>query len=341
MKLKKLIVRRQGGLRVKKLLLTDLRDKKDITIGVEKLVASLGPSASFRVDTLELEELDRVSSSSTTQRLATKFRYYLNRLKCLHPLFRGNQVLKESMWASGSTSVILIGIKLPNQRDNSNSILEDKMELFRKFLDGVNQHFTPISERLIYLPNNSTYRFFALQMTGGGNFPSRFTKPDVVVNLLHTTEHLFGLNEYNNDDNNPVDSIFEDGDIMYDIIQVRGCGRSVSATNSITFAPLANNAVINYALGGIGMTTMFPNAELSLQLLESMEKVKKGTVKNFVSSTVGEVENPLQDIDYSMMIDDPNLTVRMLGVNTTVSTKERLWLTAIALTTTVILLRLL
>jgi len=277
-----------------------------------------------------------------------KARYYLNKLKCIHPVFRGNQVLKESMWASGSTSVMLIGIKLkpssPSSLSSStfvasSSLLEDKMELFRKFLDGVNQHFTPISERLVQLPNNTTYRFFALQMTGGGNFPSRFTRPDVIVNLLHTTEQLFGLKpEYNNNkDNDSMNNSFEDGDIMYDVVQVRGCGRSVSATNSITFAPIANNAVINYALGGIGMTTMFPNGELSLQILENMEKVKRGTVKNFVASP----DNPLRDIDYSMMIDDPSLTSRMLGVDTTISGKEKFWMTTVLFTATVAVLGLL
>ena len=40
-------------------------------------------------------------------------------------------------------------------------------------------------------------------MTGGGNFPSRFTKPDVLLSLMHTTEKSFGLANYG--DYAPVD----------------------------------------------------------------------------------------------------------------------------------------
>jgi len=70
MKLKKLIVVRQGkDIKVTKVVLTNLNredsnEKKnssyssgDVVIGVDKLVVSLGPSATFRAETTELEEL--------------------------------------------------------------------------------------------------------------------------------------------------------------------------------------------------------------------------------------------------------------------------------------------
>jgi hypothetical protein len=55
--------------------------------------------------------------------------------------------------------------------------------------------------------------------------------PHFFLNLLYTTEAIFGLDQ------------FEKGDIVYDIIQSRGCGQSVSARNTIGFNPIAKNMV--------------------------------------------------------------------------------------------------
>lgn len=40
------------------------------------------------------------------------------------------------------------------------------------------------------------FDFCVIQMTGSGNFPSSHTKPDFVLNLLYTTEAVFGLEQF-------------------------------------------------------------------------------------------------------------------------------------------------
>ena len=54
------------------------------------------------------------------------------------------------------------------------------------------------------------YRFFTIQMTGGGNFPSRLIRPDFLLNLLYTTEKIYGLD------------VMEHA--VHDFTQARGCG---------------------------------------------------------------------------------------------------------------------
>lgn len=98
-------------------------------------------------------------------------------------------------------------------------------------------------------------------MTGGGNFPSRKITPDYLVNLLYTTEKMMGivlglylwcvgLNE-------------DESIVSYDVVQSRGCGRGVSAKNSVAFSPIAENAVGSYALGGLNWCMYLFNPKVS------------------------------------------------------------------------------
>ena len=91
------------------------------------------------------------------------------------------------MWAAGSSSVVLIAM------DTARVPLA-KRQVLLKFLDGVNQHWTPIAHRDVE-DGGREWHCIALQMTGGGNFPSRLSKPDYVLNLLYTTEEAFGLRQ--------------------------------------------------------------------------------------------------------------------------------------------------
>ena len=92
-------------------------------------------------------------------------------------------------------------------------------------------------------------------MACGGNFPSRFAKPDYLLNVLTTTEKMYGHETIRHH-------------AVFDILQTRSCARAVSVQNTMTFQHLADNAVISYALGGIGMTTIFSNGERMAQMME-------------------------------------------------------------------------
>ena len=118
--------------------------------------------------------------------------------------------------------------------------------------------------------DNKVYSLFAIQMTGGGNFPSMYQKPDSILSLLYNCEHIYDLNNSN-----------KNNSIYYDIIQLRGCARAVTGSNSICFTKFNNtNISLAYGLGGIGMTTMFPNGVLLSELVDNTYKTHKSILNN-------------------------------------------------------------
>jgi hypothetical protein len=135
---------------------------------------------------------------------------------------------------------------------------------------------------------------------------------------MNTTEKIFGLKDYN------------PGDVVYDLVQARGCGRSVSSRNTISFAHLGNNCVAAYGLGGIGMSTMFPNGELMIQLSEFAKKPNSVGLSNGI---IGDQEALLRlygenlngGTDYRAIVDDLDLAARYFGRNKSYSNKEYFW----------------
>jgi len=122
-----------------------------------------------------------------------------------------------------------------------------------------------------------------------------------------------------------------DKTVHYDVVQVRGCGRGVSAKNAVSFVPVGNNSVGSYALGGIGMTCMLPNAELGVQYLEYLEgsgvgDLGTGQIGNETVLNKVYVKHVLTGIDYSTLVDDDLRVGRMLGVNDSFSPAEGLML---------------
>lgn len=298
---------------------------KTKVIAVKKLLLSLGPTGQLVVDEKSsiLAPGDSTTVGGGGSGLAV--RKALNSVKST--LFRGDMVHKTTMWAAGSSSVALVGVK-------RGSVAQQKLGVFRKFIDGVNQHWTLVKEREVLVGEN-TYDFFVLQMTGGGNFPSRYTDPTYVANLLYTTEAVFGLDEMTRATNS--------GDVVYDIVQSRGCGRSVSSRNTIGFSPIASNAVSAYGLGGIGMTTAFANAALKLQMLEALAQpngdkdLKARSSQGIIGSDEAQGvlaqfygENPFAGVKYDAIIDDPQLVARRLGVDVSVAPKEKIGLAVFA-----------
>ncbi|CAF4532340.1 unnamed protein product [Rotaria socialis] len=290
----------------------------------DRLFISLGPSGQFKIVSPKItwmqHAFDVLRGSSQrpsnviggyTPTLLSFWRHTLNSIS--NTFFRGVYCCKDFISASGSSSVLLLGVDL-------SEVNAAKLDVLSRFVDGVNQHWTLIAQRDVSLlqtnePNSptKTYRFFAIQMTGGGNFPSRFIRPDYMLNLLYTTEKMYGLDVMKN--------------AVYDIVQSRGCGRAVSAQNTIRFSNLADNAVINYALGGIGMSTMFSNGEKMVQMIEEQDSMLRKTDKQ---SNVN--EHFLEGIDYSFMVDEKQHLARSLGFDDSMSHKEKRVLTRLAYT---------
>ena len=297
----------------------DTKTHQTHRMAADRVFLSLGPSGHIRIAPPALSwprhaldvALRKTSHPQSVQHtnggyeptLASLWRHSLNAISAR--FFRGSYCLKDAMWASGSSSVILLGIDLSRSTAS-------QLDVFSRFIDGVNQHWTLIAQRDVSLPLTSdagspthTFRFFAIQMTGGGNFPSRLIRPDFVLNLLYTTEKMYGLD------------VGED--IVYDLIQSRGCGRAVSAQNTIAFQKLASNAVTSYALGGIGMTTMFANGEKMLQMIEEDDE----GLRRSRQELCGETDRFLDGIDYSFLCSDSQLS-RFLGFDNKMTKREKI-----------------
>lgn len=292
------------------------------SMSADRLFISLGPSAQYKIVPPKITWLQHaydVLRGSTNRSfnvtggyvptVSSLWRHTLNSIS--NTFLRGLYCCKDFFWASGSSSVLFLGVDL-------SEVDSTKLDVLSRFVDGVNQHWTLIGQRDVTIPltNESnpsikTYRFFAIQMTGGGNFPSRLIRPDYMLNLLYTTEKMYGLDVMKN--------------AVYDIVQSRGCGRAVSAQNSIQFKSLADNTVINYALGGIGMTTMFPNGEKMFRMIEEHDSLLRKTDRQ---SNLP--EDFLADIDYSCMTDDKQHLARSLGFDNSMSNKERKFLKGLA-----------
>ena len=311
----------QQQVRISSLEWMDVNTLKQHRVTVNRLFLSLGPSGTVRIipprlswwrhalDCLTQQRREKVSKRQMggyTPTLTSLWRHTLNAVK--NTFFRGTECLKDWDWAAGSSSVIILGVDL--QRTD-----RVQLDIFGRFLEGPNQHWSLMAQRDVTLFESTEneapvrhYRFFAIQMTGGGNFPSRFSKPEYMVSLLSTTEHMYNLKAVR-------DHAF------YDIVQSRSCARAVSAQNTIAFAYLADNAVINYALGGIGMTTMFSNAEKMIEMVEEQDPTFERTCNR--SSHRRPPPDILQGIDYSHMTGDAYQVSRILGIQNTMSKREK------------------
>lgn len=345
----------RGDLAVKKITWTDSQTNQQHELQTDKLIFSLGPSSvlvaqppdyslwQHAKDTLIYKVKDMISPSVTVsadsfsslgeQTTLPSFRptnlpYYKPTLKSMYrhflniveEPFGGNELYKKFMWAAGSTSVIQIGVDL-------NKVSEEQLSIFRHFLGGENHHWTPIAERQVTDKQGKRFQFFAIQMTGGGNFPTRHMSPDIVLNLLISTERIFDLEKKKNEKA-----------VTYDLVQTRGCGRAVSAKNAINFVVLGKGAVGAYALGGLGMTTMYSNGELMNELVELREQLANGKIdqQEFQDRlSTGELNSPysqqlygvdhvLGGVNYTKLVDDINKTARKLGHDDSLSENEKM-----------------
>lgn len=299
----------------------DMETGEDKKIKTNNLVFSLGPSASFKFNLPSYSLLEHLEDAIRGNQgpaykpsLRSWYRHFLNKVE--EP-FGGDSLLKKFIWASGSSSVLMIGI-------DKSKVESGQLDVFRNFVGGENQHWTPIGERDVVDGSGKTFHFVALQMTGGGNFPTRHISADVVLNLLRTTEKMFDLQ-----DKRDV--------ITYDIVQMRSCGRAVSSKNAISFVSMGKGITGSYALGGIGMTTAYSNGELLNELLELRDMVAEGKITlkqmndilasgNMSSPTVEKiygVKEVLYGVNYHKLVDDQKRGARKLGRDESLSVMEK------------------
>ena len=305
-----------SGLRVTTIEWMDMNTGMTHRMAADRFFISLGPSGQIKIISPKLtwmqHAIEVIRGKSASQSvcvtggykptLSSLWRHTLNAIS--NQFFRGSQCLKDFLLASGSSSVFLLGVDM-------SEVKSAQLDVFSRFIDGVNQHWTLIAQRDVSLSMTADanspvmkYRFFAIQMTGGGNFPSRLVRPDFLLNLLYSTEKMYGINVMKH--------------AVYDLVQSRGCGRAVSAQNTICFQSLADNTVVSYALGGIGMTTMFSNGERMIQMIEKHDKTMKKEDKKMTA-----MDHLLDGIDYSFMTDETQQLSRFLGFHDNLNKLER------------------
>ena len=141
------------------------------------------------------------------------------------------------------------------------SIVPEKgLQCVRDHIDGHNhnKHIIRLGEKDVHI-GGKKYKYFAMQSTGGGHFPSKNAHAETALNVFQANIiPILGLNR---------DSI------EYDILQVRSCARGVSVQNALRMSAPASNMVMVYGLGGIGMSTMAGNALLMKVIMSLRQKL--------------------------------------------------------------------
>ena len=166
-------------------------------------------------------------------------------------------LLEHMMWASGSSIVLMVKV-------DKEKVAKHKMVKFRDHIDAHNKHVVRLAEREV-VNGDRKYQIFALQATGGGHFPMKNVHPETAVNILKANVvPLLGLD-------------VEQG-VEWDIVSVRSCARGVTAQNVFRITAPASNMVMIYGLGGMGLTTMAPNALLMKAVMEARQQLSRGEI---------------------------------------------------------------
>ena len=120
-------------------------------------------------------------------------------------------------------------------------IINIGLRCLRDHIDGHNKHIIRLAEKDVFF-GEKKYKYFAMQSTGGGTFPSQYTHPETALNVFKANIiPILGL------DRNGIE---------YDIIQVRSCARGVTAQNAFRMSAPASNMVMVYGLGGKNLSTL-------------------------------------------------------------------------------------
>ena len=122
----------------------------------------------------------------------------------------------------------------------------------------------------------------------------------------------------------------QDEGVEYDVISARSCARGVTAQNVFRMTAPFRNMVKIYGIGGLGMTTMAPNAVLMKAVMDARQQLADGKItdtefnRKLKESDFGMIRsygtNPFSR-NYAQFIDnaaDPRRVCRRMGVDNNV-----------------------
>merc|ERR1719323_113230 len=168
----------------------------------------------------------------------------------------GNMI-GQIMWASASSIVFMV-------RVDTSKVPEEGLRCMRDHIDGHNKHIIRLAEKDVQY-GDKTYKYFVMQSTGGGHFPSKHAHAETALNVFRANII-------------PILGLDREG-IEYDILQVRSCARGVTAQNAFRMSAPASNMVMVYGLGGIGMSTMAGNALLMKAIMSQRQRVSENIIE--------------------------------------------------------------
>ena len=270
-KLKVKAKRHGDDMTVTRAVFRDTETGRTEEVAVNELFMSLGPSArqvmvkqpNYSLWQHFLDVVKGISSNENTTEpgaaiypptIRSFLQHVVNKTEAF--LSMGN-LLPKMIWAAGGTSVLMVKVDL-------DKVGVDKLPKFRDHLDKHNRHFVRLGEKQVTSTDGKRYVCFALQVVGGGAFPSLYVHPETVLNAIKgNAVRIYGL---------------EEEGIEYDILQVRSCARGITAQNAFRFTAPFSNMVQIYGIGGIGMTTLAPNALLMKALMRTRQLFSEGQI---------------------------------------------------------------
>ncbi|ESO92648.1 hypothetical protein LOTGIDRAFT_233083 [Lottia gigantea] len=292
---------KNGDVTVTKIVWKHTESGEIKTTPVNTLYLSLGPSMK-RLEVCQPSENQLKDILNTSDSIASPNPLVPSKISKSLNKIKSQNLLKKMMHASGMSIVFIV-------RVDKAIVPESKMTRFRDHIDGHNKHIVRLSEKQVHI-GEKTYQYFVLQTTGGGYFPSKEVHAETGLNIIKANAiPLLGLN---------------DEGVEFDILQARSCARGVTAQNVFRFAAPASNMVMIYGIGGIGMTTMAPNALLMKAIMTLRKRLASGTMSvsefqqrlktsQFVGIPHWNKPNPFKR-NYAQFMDNPNLISQKLGV---------------------------
>jgi len=294
MQLKKILVKPKEAangaedIQVSKILWENTQNGEQYITPINSLYLSLGPS---------MKSLT-VNLPPHLESLGTK----------LQSSFGGANLMGQMMWASAASIVFLV-------RVDCSKVPEKGLRCFRDHIDGHNKHIIRLGEKDVHM-GGKKYKYFAMQSTGGGHFPSKNAHAETALNVFQANII-------------PILGLDRDG-IEYDILQVRSCARGVSAQNALRMSAPASNMVMVYGLGGIGMSTMAANGLLMKAIMALRQKLSVGAIdeetykvslktSDFSSILHWNKPNPFRQ-NYAQFTDNvgnPKFLAKKFGLRTT------------------------
>jgi len=167
-----------------------------------------------------------------------------------------NNLVGKMMWASAASIVFMV-------RVDKSKVKDENLTCLRDHIDGHNKHIVRLAEKDVTI-GNKDYKYFVMQSTGGGHFPTKHAHAETALNVFEANIV-------------PILDLKRDG-IEYDILQVRSCARGVTAQNVFRLAAPASNMVMIYGLGGLGMTTMGGNSLLMKAMMDLRGQLASGAI---------------------------------------------------------------